>query len=67
MKYYDVHIVNNNMDISVDSNTSLLQLSKLYKSVTKYPILIAKVDNIERDLNYRKGKLNVTHGNNYIL
>ncbi len=53
MKYYDVHIVNNNMDISVDSNTSLLQLSKLYKSVTKYPILIAKVDNIERDLNYR--------------
>ena len=53
MKYYDVHIVNNNMDISVDSNTSLLQLSKLYKSVTKYPILIAKVDNIERDLKDR--------------
>lgn len=53
MKYYNVHIVNNNMDISVDSNTSLLQLSKMYKTVTKYPILVAKVDNIERDLNFR--------------
>lgn len=53
MKYFRVNIVNSNMDISVDSNTSLLQLSKIYKDVTKYPVMVAKVDNIERDLNFR--------------
>ncbi|MDO4301754.1 MAG: nucleoside kinase [Clostridia bacterium] len=53
MKYFNVNIINGNMDVSVDANASLLELSKLYKNVTKYPILAAKVDNIERDLNYR--------------
>ena len=53
MKYFNVNIVNIKKDIRVDSNTSLLQLSKLYKSATKFPILVAKVDNIERDLNFR--------------
>lgn len=53
MKYYNVHIINNNTEVSIDSNTSLLELSKKYKNVTKQPILVAKVDNIERDLNYK--------------
>ncbi len=53
MKYFNVNIVNIKKDVRVDSNTSLLQLSKLYKDATKYPILAAKVDNIERDLNFR--------------
>lgn len=53
MKYFNVNIVNIKKDVRVDSNTSLLQLSKLYKDAAKYPILAAKVDNIERDLNFR--------------
>ncbi len=53
MKYFNVHIVNIKKDVRVDSNTSLLQLSKLYKDATNHPILAAKVDNIERDLNFR--------------
>lgn len=53
MKYFNVNIVNDNTDISVDSNTSLLELSKSYKNVTGHPILAAKVNNIERDLNFR--------------
>ena len=53
MKSFNVHIVNNKTDVTVDSNTTLLELSKLYRNVTKSTILLAKVDNIERDLNYR--------------
>lgn len=53
MKHFNVNIVNLKKEVKVDSNTTLLQLSKQYKEATEYPILVAKVDNIERDLNYR--------------
>ncbi|MDO5389112.1 MAG: hypothetical protein Q4F63_07750, partial [Clostridia bacterium] len=53
MKSFNVRLINNNTDISVDENTSLLALSKIYRDLTKGKILMAKVDNVERDLNYR--------------
>ena len=53
MKSFCVHIVNNNTDVNVEGSTSLLELSKIYRSVTRSTILMAKVDNIERDLNFR--------------
>ncbi len=52
MERYKVHIINDNTYMEADQNTSLMELSKEYAGERSNRFLLAKVDNIERDLNY---------------
>ncbi len=52
MEHYKVHIINNNTYTEADSRTTLMELSKEFAGDKSERILLAKVDNVERDLNY---------------
>lgn len=52
MEHYKVHIVNDDSYMQADNHTTLMELSKSYAGNKSSRILLAKVDNIERDLNY---------------
>ncbi len=52
MEHYKVHIINNDTYTDADSHTSVMELSKEYAGDKSKRILLAKVDNVERDLNY---------------
>lgn len=51
MESYKVHIINNDTYTEADNHTTLMELSKEYCADGRR-ILLAKVNNLERDLNY---------------
>ena len=48
----NIHIINNKTDISVKKGTTLLEISKIYNNDMHKRLLLAKLDNVERGLNY---------------